>query len=178
MKKLTQFPSPIGLASLWLGAALVALLLAIQPSAAPAKSEARKPAPAWELKDVEGKVVKLSDFKGRVVILDFWATWCPPCRAEIPGFVALQKQYGEKGLTIIGVSLDEKGPKVVKPFMKKYSINYPIVMGDTKTQNAYGGIEGIPTTFVIDGDGMIVSKHVGFAEKSVFEKELKPLLKK
>ena len=89
-------------------------------------------APAWELSDTDAKPIKSSDFAGKVVILDFWATWCPPCKAEIPGFVELQKKYGDKGLVIVGVSLDEKGPAVVKPFMQQFGVNYPIVMGDEK----------------------------------------------
>lgn len=137
----------------------------------------RAPAPSWELKDTEGKLVKSADFKGRVVILDFWATWCGPCRMEIPGFVELQKQYGERGLTVIGVSLDEEGPSVVKPFVKKFGINYPVVMGDRKMDQAFGGIEGLPTTFIIDREGKIVKRHIGYAPKEEFEKDLKPLLK-
>lgn len=160
-------------------AALALALLAGRPDAhSESASSAKKTAPAWELKDVDGKKVQSADFKGKVVVLDFWATWCPPCRAEIPGFVELQKQYGDKGLVIVGVSLDEEGPSVVKPFMKKYKINYPIVMGDQKIVEAFGGVTGIPTTFVIDREGQIISKHVGFAEKSVFEKEIRPLLAK
>ncbi len=135
-----------------------------------------KAAPAWELKDVDGKTVKASDFDGKVVILDFWATWCPPCKAEIPGFVELQKQYGDKGLVVIGVSLDEQGPAVVKPFMKQFEMNYPVVMGDAKIVQAYGGIEGIPTTFIIDRSGNIVAGHVGYVAKETFEKEITPLL--
>jgi thiol-disulfide isomerase/thioredoxin len=133
-------------------------------------------APAWELKDVNGKTVKSSDFAGKVVVLDFWATWCPPCKAEIPGFVELQKQYGDKGLVVVGVSLDEQGPEVVTPFMKQFSMNYPVVMGDAKIVQAFGGIRGIPTTFVIDRSGKIVSRRVGFAPKETFEKEILPLL--
>jgi thiol-disulfide isomerase/thioredoxin len=87
-------------------------------------------APAWELKDLNGNAVKLSDFKGKVVILDFWATWCPPCRAEIPHFVELQDKYGKQGLVIVGISLDEGGPGVVSSFVKANKINYPIVMGN------------------------------------------------
>ena len=95
---------------------------------------------------MEGKTVRSSDFAGKVVVLDFWTTWCPPCRAEIPGFVELQKQYGDKGLVIVGVSLDQQGPEVVTPFMKQFSMNYPVVMGDAKIVQAFGGIRGIPTT--------------------------------
>ena len=140
-------------------------LPSLVPSAQAAEASPSITAPAWELKDVDGKTVKSSDFAGKVVVLDFWATWCPPCKAEIPGFVELQKQYGDKGLVIVGVSLDEQGPEVVTPFMKQFSINYPVVMGDAKIVQAFGGIRGIPTTFVIDRSGKIVSGHVGFAPR-------------
>jgi cytochrome c biogenesis protein CcmG/thiol:disulfide interchange protein DsbE len=135
-----------------------------------------KAAPAWELKDLDGKTVKSSDFKGKVVILNFWATWCPPCRKEIPDFIELQKQYGAQGLAIVGVSLDRDGPATVKKFQKSNNINYPLVMGNNEVTEAYGGVESIPTTFIIDRAGKIVGKHVGLAPKATFEKELKPLL--
>jgi thiol-disulfide isomerase/thioredoxin len=133
-------------------------------------------APPWTLKDLDGKTVRSSEFKDKVVILDFWATWCPPCRKGIPDFIELQKQYGEKGLVIVGVSLDEAGPALVKRFANQFGINYPIVMGDTGIVNAYGGIRSIPTTFVIDRTGRVVSRHIGYTEKSVFENEIKELL--
>lgn len=141
-----------------------------------AESAASKKAPEWELKDTEGKVVKSSDFAGKVVILDFWATWCPPCKAEIPGFIELQKKYGEKGLVVVGVSLDEQGPAVVKPFMQQFGMNYPVVMGDEKITQDFGGVAAIPTTFIIDKNGNIAAKHVGYAPKETFEKEITPLL--
>ncbi len=134
-------------------------------------------APGWELKDLDGKTVKLSDFEGKVIILDFWATWCGPCKKEIPGFVELQKKYGRDGLAIIGVSLDEGGPQAVKPFLKKLGVSYPVVMGNGGITSDYGGIEAIPTTFIINRKGMIVHKHLGFEEEHVFETEIKSLLK-
>ncbi len=97
---------------------------------------------------------------------------------EIPGFVELQKQYQDKRLVVVGVSLDQDGSSVVKPFIKKFGINYPIVMGNQKVVRDYGGIEGIPTTFVIDQQGRILSRHVGYVDKHQFEKEIKPLLTK
>jgi len=140
-------------------------------------NEARsEPAPAWKLQDINGKTVQLSDFKGKVVVLDFWATWCPPCRAEIPHFIELQKQYQSQGLVVIGVSLDQGGPGVVSSFAKQQNINYPIVMGTEDVAKAYGNIEAIPTTFVIDPNGNITGKHIGFTEKSVFEDEIKKVL--
>ena len=137
-----------------------------------------KAAPLWELKDLDGKTVKLSDFKGKVVLLNFWATWCPPCRQEIPDLVALQNQYKDQGLVVIGVSVDQNGPAAVKSFATRMKINYPIVMGDEKTAVAYGNIEAIPTTFFIDRAGNVAGAHRGGATQSMFEEAVKPLLEK
>jgi thiol-disulfide isomerase/thioredoxin len=145
------------------------------PLAFSADAAVSSKAPAWELSDTDGKPVKSSDFDGKVVILDFWATWCPPCKAEIPSFIELQKQYGEKGLVVVGVSLDERGPAVVKSFINQFGMNYPVVMGDAKIVQAFGGIQAIPTTFIIDRRGEIVARHVGFAPKETFEKQIIPL---
>jgi peroxiredoxin len=139
--------------------------------------ESRQIAPAWELKDVEGKTEKSEEFKGKVVLLDFWATWCGPCRQEIPGFVELQQTYSAQGLVIIGASLDEEGASVIKPFMEKMKINYPIVLADAKVQKDFGGIQAIPTTFLIDRTGRIAAKHVGFESKAAFERAIAVLLK-
>lgn len=135
-----------------------------------------KPAPDFELPDVNGKKVRLSDFKGKVIILDFWATWCPPCRAEIPGFIELYNKYKDKGVVIIGISLDEGGVKDVLPFMKEFGINYHILIGNYKVTQDYGGIRGIPTTFVIDKKGNIRAKYVGYRPKEVFERDIIMLL--
>jgi thiol-disulfide isomerase/thioredoxin len=139
-------------------------------------STARTPAPDWQLNDLDGKTLKFSDFRGKVVILDFWATWCVPCRVKIPNFVELQKQYGDKGLRVVGVSLDEQGPEVVKNFVKQFGVAYPIVIGNQKVADAYGGIDAIPTTFVIDRKGRIVNQHMGYDDKAAFEKEIQSLL--
>ena len=133
-------------------------------------------APAWELKDIKGNTVKLSDFKGKVVIVDFWATWCPPCRAEIPNFIALQDKYGKQGLVVVGISVDQGGAPAVASFAGKNKINYPLVLADDKVAEQYGVTEGIPTTFVIDRKGNIVAKHLGLTESDVFEKEIKGAL--
>ena len=135
-------------------------------------------APAWELKDLDGKAVKLSDFKGKVVLLNFWATWCPPCRQEIPDLVALQNQYKDKGLVVIGVSLDQNGPAGVKAFVSRMKINYPVVMGDAKTLEAYGNFQAIPTTFFIDRAGNVAGQYEGGADQAMFEAAVKPLLEK
>jgi thiol-disulfide isomerase/thioredoxin len=141
-----------------------------------AAAESKIQAPDWQLTDVEGKAMKLSDFRGKVVILDFWATWCPPCRAEIPGFVEIQKKYADKGFTMIGVSLDREGPSVVKPFIVKFGMNYPVVMGNQKVAADYGGITAIPTTFIIDRQGFIVAGYQGFTMQSIFESVIAGLL--
>jgi cytochrome c biogenesis protein CcmG/thiol:disulfide interchange protein DsbE len=133
-------------------------------------------APAWKLQDLDGKTVQLSDFKGKVVVLDFWATWCPPCREEIPDFIALQKQYKNKGLVVVGVSLDQGGPGVVSSFAKTEGMNYPVVMGNDDVATQYGDIQAIPTTFVIDRSGKVVAKHVGGTDKDTFEGEIKKAL--
>lgn len=156
--------------------ALLALALAAHSKAAE-DALSGKPAPAWKLKDVNGKTVQLADFKGKVVILDFWATWCGPCKIEIPSFVALQKQYHDQGLQVIGLSVDQGGPSVVKQFIPKLGINYPVVMANQEVQADYGNIQAIPTTFIINRQGVIVAKHVGVTQKAEFEKEIKPLLK-
>lgn len=147
-------------------------------SASEQKTLTASAAPAWELKDVNGAVVRSSDFAGKVVILDFWATWCGPCRMEIPGFVELQNQYRQAGLVVVGVSMDDDPTAVVKPFMTKMEMNYLVVMGDERIVKSFGGIEGIPTTFIIDRSGRIVKKHVGYAPKAVFDQDVQPLLKK
>ena len=133
-------------------------------------------APDFQLKSLEGKTIKLSDYKGKVVVLNFWATWCPPCREEIPDLVSLQKQYAAQGLVILGVSMDEGGPARVASFAKKFGINYPIVMGDEKTSAAYGGIEALPTTFIINRKGNVVDGLQGGTDRAGFEEKIKPVL--
>lgn len=158
----------------WISAFAI-LGLAAAPNVS-AQVPAGSPAPAWTLRDLSGKFVKSDQFKGKVVILDFWATWCPPCRKEIPGFVDLYKRYGDKGLVVVGVSLDQQGPSVVKPFLAKLGVNYPVVMGDARVAAAFGGIDALPTTFIIDRSGNIARTHIGYADVETFEKDIKPLL--
>jgi len=141
-------------------------------------AEVSKPAPSFTLRDLNGKEVKLADFKGKVVIIDFWATWCPPCVHEIPHFIELYKQYKRQGLEIVGISVDRTGVDVVKSFVRKHQVNYSILMADAKVRQAYGGIQSIPTTFIVDKAGNIQHQYVGYQDKAVFESDIKKLLAK
>jgi peroxiredoxin len=135
-----------------------------------------KPAPDWTLPGLDGKTHKLSDYKGKVVLLNFWATWCGPCKAEIPAFVELQDQY-KNDLAIIGLSVDDPMDKA-KAFAAEYKVNYPMVLGENHEdiQDAYGPIWGIPASFIISRDGKMCKKHMGIAPKAQFEKEIKALM--
>lgn len=141
-----------------------------------AKSAGEHPlAPAFSLTDISGKPLNLSDYKGKVVMLDFWATWCGPCRIEIPWFVELQNRYGGQGFVVIGISMDD-GPAPVVEFYRELKMNYPVAMGNERLGELYGGILGLPTTFLIGRDGRIYAKHVGASDISVFEEEIKQLV--
>ena len=135
-----------------------------------------KPATDFTLPGLDGKAVKLSAYKGKVVLLNFWATWCGPCKAEIPGFVELQTQY-KNDLVIVGLSVDDPADKA-KAFADQYKVNYPIVLGlgHDDIQDAYGPIYGIPASFLISRDGKVCKRHLGIAPKSQFEREIKGLL--
>jgi thiol-disulfide isomerase/thioredoxin len=130
------------------------------------------PAPKWTLRNLAGQPVSSDSLKGKVVVVDFWATWCPPCRAEIPGYIEMQKKYEKDGLVIVGISIDEAGPEVVKTFAEKFGINYPIVMADDAIAQAFGGIEAVPTTFLIDRSGQIRDRKLGAEEAAVYEQKI------
>ncbi len=148
------------------------------PDYAAVSQMASKNAPDFALKSVDGKTVKLSDFKGKVVILDFWATWCPPCRKGIPDLIELKSEFGKKGVEIIGISVDSQNTiGEVPSFVKDKKINYPVVYADKKVVGDYGGIESIPTSFIIDKSGKIVNKFIGLYPKETYVAEINKLLK-
>jgi peroxiredoxin len=144
----------------------------VQPQLPPMASGST--APSFGLEAVEGGFLGPQEFRGKVVILDFWATWCSPCKREIPDFVALQTEYGPRGLQILGVALDE--PVAVKEFVRSAGINYPVVYGTDEVARLYGGVSGIPTTLVIDQNGTIVRRYEGFRSREVFERDVRQLL--
>jgi peroxiredoxin len=145
-------------------------------AASPKSAKDRKPAPEFALKDADGRTVRLSDYRGKVVMLNFWATWCGPCKMEIPWFMDFQRKHKDRGFAIIGVSMDDEGWEAVKPFVNEFGVNYRIVLGNDEVAQAYGGVEALPTTFFIDREGNIASRHVGLAAKSDFEDDIEQLL--
>jgi peroxiredoxin len=136
----------------------------------------RHNAPDFALKDSDGKVVHLADYRGKVVLLDFWATWCGPCKIEIPWFEEFQRKDQGRGLVVLGVSMDDEGWQVVKPFVARQKMNYRVLIGNDQTAQLYGGIDALPTTFLIDRDGKIADVHVGLADRREFENGIEQLL--
>jgi thiol-disulfide isomerase/thioredoxin len=135
-------------------------------------------APDFDLKvlDGNGKSMKLSDLRGKAVVVDFWATYCGPCKIEMPWFVELQKKYGPEGLQIVGVAVDDAGEKAISDFTKKMGINYPILIGTQKVADQYGGLDGLPTTFFLDRSGKIMDRQLGLISESVIVDNIKKSL--
>lgn len=137
-----------------------------------------KKAPDFTLKDVAGKRLSLSDYKGKVVLLNFWATWCGPCKVEIPWFIEFESQYQAQGFTVLGVSMDEDGWKAITPYVAGHHMNYPVVLGDEEVNERYGGIDALPTTLLIARDGKVRAIHQGLPPqgRAEYEKEIRELL--
>lgn len=156
--------------------ALLGLLTTSSNTADLIPIDARKTAPDFAFNDADGTSIKLSTYKGRVVLLDFWATWCEGCKVEIPWYMDFQKKYKADGLSVVGVSMDEDGWKSVRPFLEKTPINYPIVIGNEDLAQRFH-VDALPVTLLIDGNGKIADQRVGMVNKDVFEGEIQILLK-
>ena len=170
---------------LTLGAALAGAVLSLaacapettpsgEAEAAGARTEVEQ-APAMTLNDIDGREVSLSDYEGQVVLLNFWATWCGPCKIEMPWFVEFQRQYKDQGFTVLAVSLDEEF-EGVKPFAEQYKLNFPVLLGNDDVAEDFGGIVALPTTLIIDKQGRIVNRHTGLVSRDDYEAEIKELL--
>jgi cytochrome c biogenesis protein CcmG/thiol:disulfide interchange protein DsbE len=159
------------------GAIVIAATAADRPGVRAALQPAnqRKAAPEFALTDSNGKTVSLKDYQGKIVLLDFWATWCHGCKEEIPWFAEFERKYGEKGFAVVGVSMDDEGWKVVKPFMESTKVPYRIVLGDDVTAKKYN-IENMPDTFLIDRDGRIAAAYIGLVDKDDVEQNIRAVL--
>jgi peroxiredoxin len=160
---------------LTLGLLTVCLMLPAEVPAAITGVDSRKAAPGFTLDDSTGAPLKLSNYKGRVVLLDFWATWCHGCKTEIPWYVEFQNKYKDSGLAVIGVSMDDDGWKSVKPFLEEHKLNYPVVIGNQVLGNLYD-VSSMPVTLLIDRDGKIADSHSGIVDRDAFESEIRTLL--
>src|SRR5580658_7226285 len=149
----------------------------ITAKAAVKEGKDRKLAPPFTLKDSNGEPVQLADYKGKVVLLDFWATWCGPCKVEIPWFMEFEQQFKDRGFAVLGVSMDEDGWDAVKPYIEDLKINYRILLGNEQVSDTYGGVDSLPTTLLIDRQGKIASVHIGLAMgKEEFRNDIDHLL--
>ncbi len=135
-----------------------------------------KQAPEFELLDLNGKTVKLSDLRGKAVLLNFWATWCSPCKTEMPWFVDLQQRYGNDGLQVVGIAMDDAGKDAIEKFAKEMNVNYTVLLGKNAVAESYGGVEFLPTTFYIDRQGKVQERVFGIADRKEIEENVKRIL--
>ncbi|HZN54886.1 MAG TPA: TlpA disulfide reductase family protein [Candidatus Polarisedimenticolaceae bacterium] len=168
--------SPTRISILVLAAAVILSACGGAPPPPAAAAASGKMAPEFELRDLDGKPFQLSATKGSVRLVDFWTTWCAPCREEIPMFKELHAAYGGKGFTLIGIAMDDEGVDAVKPFAEKNAIPYTTLIGSEDVATSFGGVVGYPTKFLIDRDGKIVETWVGPVPKTILEKHIRALL--
>ena len=140
------------------------------------KADDRRMAPDFTLTDASGQRVKLSDFRGRVILLNFWATWCAPCNQEIPWFVEFQQLNRQRGFAVLGVSMDEGGWTVVKPYIEEKRVNYPVMIGNDEVAGLFGGLRTKPLTLIIDRSGRIAAVHAGSCRKDEYESDINAVL--
>lgn len=134
------------------------------------------PVPQINVKDLDGQTISSADWRGKVVLLNFWATWCGPCKIEIPWFLEFEKEYKDRGFAVLGVSMDEDGWQAVKPYIRDAKINYRVLLGNDQVGDLYGGVDSLPTTFLIDREGRVASVHVGLVSKTTYSDEISHLL--
>lgn len=158
------------------GALMIAYSYLPGVSAAVKSAKNRSPAAGFTLKDATDRDFKLSDYKGKVVLLNFWATWCGPCKIEIPWFIEFEKSYNTRGFAVVGISMDEDGWNAVKPYVEQKQMNYGVAIGDDGLAQKYGGIDSLPTTYLIDRAGRVAAVHMGLVSKNVYEKGIHALL--
>jgi len=133
-------------------------------------------APDFTLQSLDGQTVRLADFRGKAVLLNFWATWCSPCKIEMPWFVELQKQYGPDGLQVVGVAMDDASPKEIADFAKEMGVNYPVLIGKESVGDAYGGVQFLPENFYIDRNGKVLDRAFGLKGRGEIEDEIKRIV--
>jgi cytochrome c biogenesis protein CcmG/thiol:disulfide interchange protein DsbE len=171
------------LRNVFLSATLASAVLAVylvSPTRRPVGAKAvtgRKAAPDFTLEHATGQPVRLADYKGKVVLLNFWATWCGPCKVEIPWFMEFEKSYRDRGFAVLGVSMDDDGWQAVKPYLAAQRVNYRIALGNDRVSELYGGIDSLPTTVLIDREGRVASVHLGLVSRSECATEIQQLLR-
>ncbi|RYD27374.1 MAG: TlpA family protein disulfide reductase [Verrucomicrobiaceae bacterium] len=164
----------LGMTGSWQPAVSFTRFLGLTPPVASTAGLDRMP--EWTLQDLSGAPARSADYAGKVVLVNFWATWCPPCVAEIPGFIKVQEEYRSRGFTILGISMDEGDPAVVSKFMASHGINYPVLRGDAAVATAFKAGNGIPVSYLIDSKGKVVLRHVGILSAPALRKAVEEVL--
>ncbi len=168
MPRQATFPLILALVLIWVSCS--EMPFDVEPSTSP------DALPEFSLQDIEGNRFSNSDIEGKVVLLNFWATWCGPCKIEMPWFVEFQRKYKDQGFTVLAVSLDEDGWEVVRPFVEANDFNFPVFLGDDTVSEEFGGIYALPTTLITDKSGNIMFRHTGLVPKAKYEREIEELL--